>query len=158
MAYARKILQDSELQAWQKQGISTTDLWTYWSLKECAYKIESRMGLPRALNPRRYMVTQKDNDIWQVDSPKQSFSGLRDFHNEYLICVAATGSEILEHTHWLLTELSSASYDSQSAETRQHVCNNFPDMSFHHSLKGPNFVSLSHDGLLGGFALYLPTV
>lgn len=83
--YARKIMVDSEYEAWQESGASEIYLFKYWALKEAAYKIWNREARERVFNPKWFVVGDfGGGQEIVVQGPVEEFLGVVKVNDDYI--------------------------------------------------------------------------
>lgn len=151
--YAEKILTPVELNKWKTDGKNQVNLWSYWALKESAYKIESRQTGLRRICPKRFIVLPHADNSCHITSPIQRYFGRIQRTPSHLFAISGPTPQCLTETEISVFPLSSSDSAKQSAEVRDRLrkeghCFGENQQSEH------TFLSISHHGLWGGYALY----
>lgn len=155
--YAQKILTPFELDLWSHHGKSDKELWTYWALKESAYKIVSRHTRLRKLNPKKFEVKMDGENMAHISSPWKEMYARINQNDLWILTVAATTAAALSHTRSEVFSLSSSIPDDQSAEVRKQIRKKYPHLCPENILPETTFLSISHHGKWGGYAFYQQT-
>lgn len=158
LRYAEKILTPAEGKTWESDGACPEGLWSYWALKESAYKIESRATGLHQLCPKRFEVRQNTDSSFLVISPLQTYHGFIQRSEATLFAVTGPTDHFLSATKTEVFPLSSSQSTIQSAEVREHLGKKFPHLSPENQDTNSTFLSISHHGLWGGYAVYQQSV
>ena len=95
--YARKIMVESEYEAWQQSGASEIDLFKYWALKESAYKIWNRETRERVFNPKWFEVGDLGNgEEVVVQGPEKAYSGMVKVKDDYIYALLLESNHAME--------------------------------------------------------------
>lgn len=164
-AYASKVLTDAEIAWWLNQADQFLALWKLWTVKESAYKIESRLGAERLLVPKKYEVTvggrgkEGKMGIGEESEVMGTLGNYFAITHEEAGCVYSAVAQTAQELHAIRMAhfpLEDDNPDFQSIAVQQQLAEfleQHPEIAAGLTADSSIDISVSHHGLWGGFAI-----
>jgi phosphopantetheinyl transferase (holo-ACP synthase) len=172
--WADKVLMSSEKEQLSLFSDLELPLWTFWALKESAYKIFFRKTGKRLFIPKKFLCSFLDVKPDQIEAKVScdlgEWSGLVQIYPDSLHAVVVTQKEYFSKLNWRRIPMSQTAASWQSLEVREelkravsHYCQlpyqdlniqrlrEFPQIFFKNKAL-PIDVSMSHHYHWGAFA------
>ncbi len=163
MAYASKILTESEMIWWLSQANPFVVLWKVWTIKESVFKIESKLGAERLLVPKKYeVIGNGKRGIGGLGEESEVVGTLGKYHaitceeKECVYSAVAQTQEELSAIRMAHFALESDIPDFQSMAVHQQLSQFLeqnPEIAAGLTAESSIDISVSHHGMWGGFAI-----
>lgn len=162
VAYATKVLTESEMSWWKNQPNQFLALWKLWTIKESVFKIESKLGAERLLVPKKYEVLMREEGKLGIEEESEVVGTLGEYLAVSVVepdcvysAVAQTAQEVkaIRVAHF---PLENDNPDFQSMAVHQQLSqflDQNPEIAAGLTSESSIDISVSHHGLWGGFAI-----
>lgn len=171
VAYATKVLTESEMSWWQNQPNQFMALWKLWTIKESVFKIESKLGAERLLVPKKYEVLvgeERNGEIGGIRKEEErkvlgtlgSYLAISHEGPDWVYSAVAQTAEEMKAIRVAHFALEDDNPDFQSMAVHQQLSQFLeqnPEIAAGLTAESSIDISVSHHGLWGGFAI-CPTI